>query len=97
MSSGPMTDPARRAAASGGSIAATPAGFGDVPHIPLNQVVPRGTSDQPALYHLVRPGETLADIASQYRISVGQIVKANGLDSAASVSAGQSIYIPQER
>jgi LysM repeat protein len=97
MSSGPVVDSAGRSASAGGATTATPTAYGDVPRIPIGQIVPQEASDQPALYHLVRPGETLANIASQYRVSVGRIVDANGLDSAGAISAGQRLYIPRDK
>lgn len=79
------------------TVAAAPASWGEVPHVPYQQIIPRGTSDQPAMYHQVRAGETLTGIATLYGVTVGQLVKANGFDTAIPVVPGQSIYIPREK
>ncbi len=45
--------------------------------------------------HRVAPGETLSQIAKNYRISVDEIQQANGLASAHLIAAGQQLKIPR--
>jgi len=45
--------------------------------------------------HRILPGETLAQIATQYRVSVSEIEKINNLPSSHVISAGAWIDIPQ--
>ena len=40
-------------------------------------------------------GDTLSGIAERYRVSVGEIVKTNGLGDRGGIQAGQRIVIPQ--
>jgi len=45
--------------------------------------------------HVVRPGETLSEIAGAYNVTVGVIVRANGLKNANAIRAGQKLFIPE--
>jgi membrane-bound lytic murein transglycosylase D len=47
-----------------------------------------------AARHRVRPGETLARIASLYRTTVSALLKANGLKSTVSLRAGMWLNVP---
>lgn len=47
-------------------------------------------------YHLVRPGETLTQIAAKYQIKVRTLAAANGLRHDAKVRIGQRLRIPPE-
>ncbi|HHN94131.1 MAG TPA: LysM peptidoglycan-binding domain-containing protein, partial [Anaerolineae bacterium] len=44
--------------------------------------------------HIVQPGETLSLIAAVYGCTVEEIVAANGLPNADTISIGQTLYIP---
>ncbi|MGC8837757.1 MAG: LysM peptidoglycan-binding domain-containing protein [Anaerolineae bacterium] len=44
--------------------------------------------------HVVQPGETLADIAWRYGVTVDRLVQANGLRSANVIYVGQQLRIP---
>ncbi len=46
--------------------------------------------------HRVRPGETLARIASRYRVSVAELQRLNNLRSAKSVRAGTYLTVPRQ-
>ena len=47
------------------------------------------------ILHQVAPGETLSQIARNYRVSVNAIQRANGLGSAHRIAAGQQLKIPK--
>ena len=47
--------------------------------------------------HVVKPGETLSQIASAYKTSVSAILKANALKSANAIRPGQKLFIPEKR
>ncbi|MFQ5768536.1 MAG: LysM domain-containing protein, partial [Acidobacteriota bacterium] len=46
------------------------------------------------LRHVVRRGETLSSIGLQYGIQVSKLVKANHLQDASRIRAGQVLLIP---
>ncbi|MSR56581.1 MAG: LysM domain-containing protein [Planctomycetaceae bacterium] len=59
-----------------------------------------GNADRPtlpALYHQVRPGETLAHLSATYGVPVARLLQVNGLDAPDGLKPGQSIYIPPSR
>jgi membrane-bound lytic murein transglycosylase D len=45
--------------------------------------------------HVVRPGETLIDIARKYKISLSQIASANQLSNKSYIQIGKELVIPQ--
>lgn len=45
--------------------------------------------------HVVKPGETLSQIAAAYRVTVDAIVRANELRNPDNVRAGQKLFIPE--
>lgn len=51
----------------------------------------------PALYHQVRPGEKLSDIAALYGMTAPRLLQVNRLDDGAPLKPGQLIYIPPGR
>jgi membrane-bound lytic murein transglycosylase D len=61
------------------------------------EVIPRAerfaaqTRDE---FHVVRRGETLSQIASRYRVSMGELVALNGLRSRHRIRAGQRLRLP---
>lgn len=54
----------------------------------------RFAAQQPDEYHRVRRGDTLSGIATQYRISVAALVRANGLQSRNFIREGQVLTLP---
>jgi membrane-bound lytic murein transglycosylase D len=56
--------------------------------------IPAGTAAPRSATHLVRRGETLALIAGRYRVTVEEMVAANGLVSADRIFPGQRLKIP---
>ena len=54
----------------------------------------RYAAQQPDLYHRVRRGETLSQIAQAYHVSVQSLVRANGLNSRNFIRAGQTLTLP---
>ncbi|GIV25964.1 MAG: hypothetical protein KatS3mg026_1656 [Bacteroidia bacterium] len=76
------------------------------PPVPLTPSLSRfgGAGGAPAyvparplyLYHKVRPGETLGQIAQRYGVSVAAIRQANGLRSSL-IRVGQTLRIPAQR
>jgi LysM repeat protein len=64
---------------------------------PTPDPTPEGHGSGPAVEtYTVRPGETLSLIASVYGCTVDEIVAANNLVSADSITAGQTLHIPTE-
>ena len=49
---------------------------------------------RPDLYHRVRPGDTLSEIADQYGISLSALVRANGLSNRNFIRVGQQLTLP---
>ncbi|RLD91324.1 MAG: hypothetical protein DRJ09_01425 [Bacteroidetes bacterium] len=45
------------------------------------------------IYHVMTPGENLSQVASQYGLSVGELLDMNNLSNPNSVSSGQSIIV----
>jgi len=45
--------------------------------------------------HVVKPGETLSQIASQYNTTIQAVVEANQLSDPNSLRVGQKLFIPQ--
>ena len=45
------------------------------------------------LYHVVTPGESLSQIASQYGVSIGELIDMNGLSDPKAISPGQSLIV----
>jgi putative chitinase len=45
-------------------------------------------------YHIVKPGETLSQIARYYGVTVNALVNANGLANPNYIYVGQRLYIP---
>lgn len=51
----------------------------------------------PLVRHLVAPGETLASIANQYRVSIYALAQENALTITEPIFVGQTLYIPREK
>ena len=47
-------------------------------------------------FHIVQSGETLEQIADQYKVSVMALISVNELDDSPDLAAGQKIYLPQD-
>ncbi len=45
--------------------------------------------------HVVRSGETLSEIAREYRVSSAAIIKANNLSNPDNLRVGQKLFIPE--
>jgi len=65
--------------------------------VPVARALGRPAAEEKALYHEVRSGESLADIAAAYGTSVARLVSANGFDAADALTPGQLVYIPPRR
>jgi LysM repeat protein len=50
---------------------------------------------RPVHRHIVEPGETLADLASEYRLHEQVIVEQNDLRPGSLLTAGQVLFVPQ--
>ena len=59
--------------------------------IPAGQ---RFAAQQPDVYHRVGPGDTMSQIARQYRVSLSSLLNANGLGSRDIIRVGQRITLP---
>jgi LysM repeat protein len=59
------------------------------------------TSDDPSAqprYHKARAGESIADIASIYGMTVPELLRFNhGLDPADGLKPGETIYVPRQK
>jgi membrane-bound lytic murein transglycosylase D len=54
----------------------------------------RFAAQRPDVYHRVRSGDTLSEIAQQYGISVAALVRANGLNNGNFIRIGQQLTLP---
>ena len=65
----------------------------------IRQAEPREASARTGHQHTVTSGETIWDLARSFRVSVGQLMAANGLDQegAANLREGARLYIPAGR
>jgi LasA protease len=73
----------------------SPAYLGTYSGTPTPNPTPIGLSDKPGVEtYVVQPGETLSQIALAFGCTVEEIVAANGLPDANSISVGQTLYIP---
>lgn len=80
------------------SATAEPLNIGDTGQQRPQSDSPANVADEaPALYHQVRPGEKLSDIAAIYGTSAPRLLQTNGLDTGAPIKPGQLIYIPPQR
>ena len=55
----------------------------------------RSSRGEEGYEHIVRPGETLSEIAAAYNVRADVIVKANNLKNPNSIRAGQKLFIPE--
>ena len=54
----------------------------------------RYAAQRPDLYHRVRSGDTLSEIAEQYGIGLSALVRANGLNNGNFIRVGQQLTLP---
>lgn len=52
-------------------------------------------STQSGYVHVVRQGETLSEIAREYRVSSAAIIQANNLENPNALRIGQELFIPE--
>ena len=55
----------------------------------------KGQAVEKGVEHVVKPGETLTEIASAYGVKASVILKANGMANPNSLRVGQKIFIPE--
>jgi nucleoid-associated protein YgaU len=55
----------------------------------------RGTPVQSGYEHTVGPGQTLSEIAAEYKVTVDAVVKANNLRDPNAIRVGQTLFIPE--
>ena len=63
---------------------------------PVSPISPRGTAQsgaEPGTY-IVQPGDTLAEIASRFNISMDVLAEANGIEDFDHIEVGQVLVIP---
>ena len=53
--------------------------------------------DIPTMNYVIKPGETLTDIAERYAMTVEQLANLNGIDNPNKIRAGQVIKVPRRR
>ncbi|WP_298302847.1 LysM peptidoglycan-binding domain-containing protein [Hydrotalea sp.] len=51
-------------------------------------------TNQPAVEHVIKKGETLSALAHQYHITVGDIMRLNGMNSKSVLHIGEKVKIP---
>jgi LysM repeat protein len=66
----------------------------ETPVIRLVQATATPQPTRASINHVVQPGETLTDIATQYSVSIADIVAANDLSDPDAIGAGQTLLIP---
>jgi LysM repeat protein len=71
-----------------------PATLKDVPAVPAQDVLRVPQTTKSNTWHEVQPGESLPVIARKYGVTVEALLKANVLDSAATVQPGMQLLIP---
>lgn len=54
----------------------------------------RRTGSQSGIEHVVKPGQTLSQIAAAYGVTTKVLVEENGLKNANAIFAGQKLFIP---
>ena len=69
------------------------AGCATVPYTPSGL----DTATVPGIYHEVKRGDTLWDIARDYGMELETVIKANRLPDASKIEVGQLIFIPEGR
>src|SRR5437764_13226372 len=57
-------------------------------------IIEKKQEEMLVVIHVVRSGETLWQIASQYKVNISGIVQLNGLQNANQLVIGQSLVIP---
>ena len=68
-----------------------------VPGVTAPPAAPAATAEPPAdigVTHIVRAGETLSGIASEYEVTVAALVQANDLRDEDALALGQELFIP---
>jgi len=71
-----------------------PAMLNDVPAVPAQDVLRVPQTTKSNTWHEVQPGESLPVIARKYGVTVETLLKANVLDSAATIQPGTMLLIP---
>jgi len=67
------------------------------PAVRVEQPEPREAARRSGIYHKVTQGQSIDQIASRYKTSVGAIRQANHLPERARLIAGQQIFVPTGR
>ena len=68
-----------------------------IPGVEAPPAAPAATAEPPAdagVTHIVRAGETLSGIASEYEVTVAALVQANDLRDEDALALGQELFIP---
>ena len=92
----PLQIPSRRQSqATPNSKTKQPQTFADVTQVPADSLVDIPKQDTPAVYHTVKAGDTLTQIAREHNVSLQELISQNGLDPKAILQIGQMIYIPE--
>jgi len=65
-----------------------------VPDAPANQVLAVPQPRDPGTFHAVRAGDTLTGIASQYGVTVEDLMQANGFEKDTILQQGFQLRIP---
>ncbi|MGQ0636136.1 MAG: LysM peptidoglycan-binding domain-containing protein [Planctomycetaceae bacterium] len=89
--------PGQAAVPAGGAAAERVAGDGNTERATGQLMVDGASEDKQALYHEVRAGEKLPDIAAIYGLTAQRLLLVNGLDAATGIKPGQLLYIPRSR
>jgi len=62
---------------------------------PSSRAADAPSESTPSRYHIVKPGETLPQLAALYGVSIADLVHDNGLDVEDGLKPEQQIHIPK--
>ena len=61
----------------------------------VNQEESETNQDYSVVVYIVKPGDTLWNIAKKFRTTVDFIVRTNGIENPDKIDVGQKLYIPR--
>lgn len=89
-----VIDPGSISQAPAGRVTTSEVAVGELPSVPVADVIRLPDRQRTDQYHQVKPGETLSEIARRHNTSAQRLIEANGLDPSPTIQPGQLIYIP---
>ena len=61
----------------------------------VEQEESNNTQDYSVVVYIVKPGDTLWNIAKRFRTTIDFIVRTNGIENPDKIDVGQKLYIPR--